>query len=335
MRLSIHKIGNAEDAFSFYSKQEVSIEEPLTELLRNYFLSSFKSEEHYRFYHDASLSLHEVYTYVSAIFDDPAKLHEQSVLLARHLYDQSTHPRIKPGEFYVVYFEDGVYEGEQVEAIGLFKSENKDTFLDVHPQGEDIEVKTAQGININKLDKGCLVYNKHREEGYVLAVVDNTNKTEAQYWKDDFLHIMVRNDNYRQTHQVLNMTKQFVTKQFVSDFDVSKTDQIDLLNRSVGYFKNHETFDKKEFENEVLFHDEVINSFRKFDEGYRRDNDVELADSFDISGQAVKKQARVFKSVLKLDKNFHIYIHGNRELIEQGIDENGRKYYKIYYENES
>lgn len=55
----------------------------------------------------------------------------------------------------------------------------------------------------------------------------------------------------------------------------------------------------------------------------------------DISPQAVKKQARIFKSVLKLDKNFHIYIHGNRELIQQGTEKDGRKYYKIYFENES
>ncbi len=79
----------------------------------------------------------------------------------------------------------------------------------------------------------------------------------------------------------------------------------------------------------------MIDSFRNFDTNYRSENEIELTDNFDISQQAVKKQARVFKSVLKLDKNFHIYIHGNRELIEQGVDEKGRKYYKIYYENES
>jgi len=39
--------------------------------------------------------------------------------------------------------------------------------------------------------------------------------------------------------------------------------------------------------------------------------------------------------VLKLDKNFHIYIHGNKELIERGTDPDGRKYYKIYFEQES
>ncbi|OAV70416.1 50S ribosomal protein L22/unknown domain fusion protein [Bacteroidales bacterium Barb4] len=35
-----------------------------------------------------------------------------------------------------------------------------------------------------------------------------------------------------------------------------------------------------------------------------------------------------------IDKDFHIYVHGNRDLIEQGIDENGRKFYKIYYQEE-
>ena len=99
--------------------------------------------------------------------------------------------------------------------------------------------------------------------------------------------------------------------------------------------QRHDQFDKEEFEKDVFFHPNVIESFQKFDEHYRKENEVELADNFDISAQAVKQQARAFKSVLKLDKNFHIYIHGNRELIEQGIDESGRKYYKIYYEHEA
>jgi hypothetical protein len=60
-----------------------------------------------------------------------------------------------------------------------------------------------------------------------------------------------------------------------------------------------------------------------------------MNESFDISPQAVKKQARIFKSVLKLDKNFHIYIHGDRELIEQGVEKDGRKFYKIYFTEES
>jgi hypothetical protein len=39
--------------------------------------------------------------------------------------------------------------------------------------------------------------------------------------------------------------------------------------------------------------------------------------------------------MFKLNKNFDIHIHGNRDLIEQDIDENGRKFYKIYYQEET
>lgn len=149
------------------------------------------------------------------------------------------------------------------------------------------------------------------------------------------MSIIVLNNDFHQTNQFLGIAKLFLTKQLDEEFDVSKADKIDLLNRSVDYFKTHDQFDKKEFEAEVFNHSNIIKSFHQFDQTYRQENNVELSDNFVISEQAVKKQARVFKNVLKLDKNFHIYIHGNREMIEQGIDENGRKYYKIYYENEA
>lgn len=335
--ISIHKVGNkSSDESLRLSKQEVTLDNALQDALSQYFLSSFKSEEYYRFYHTIELPLNEVYTCISKIFDNPESLHEQSENLAKHLYDKSTHPKIKGGEFYVAYFKDCSLNGETLDAVGLFKSENKDTYIQVEPAIDGFEIESRQGININKLDKGCLVFNTEKENGYKLSIVDNTNKgNEAQYWKDDFLSVLILNNDFTQTNQFLGITKQFVTKQIDEEFEMSKADKIDLLNRSVDYFKKHEQFDKEDFEKEVFFHPNVIESFQKFDQDYRRENEVELADNFDISAQAVKQQARAFKSVLKLDKNFHIYIHGNREMIEQGIDENGRKYYKIYYEHEA
>jgi hypothetical protein len=53
-----------------------------------------------------------------------------------------------------------------------------------------------------------------------------------------------------------------------------------------------------------------------------------------VQNLVFEKQARSFKSVIKLDKNFHIYIHGDRNLIEQGEDNKG-KYYKVYYQEEN
>jgi hypothetical protein len=65
-------------------------------------------------------------------------------------------------------------------------------------------------------------------------------------------------------------------------------------------------------------------------------DDIPVTDRFAISQQAVKGQQKIFKSVLKLDKNFHIYIHGNRNLIESGFDdEKGMRYYKVFYKDEA
>jgi hypothetical protein len=120
------------------------------------------------------------------------------------------------------------------------------------------------------------------------------------------------------------------------EFEISKPDKIDLLNRSKKYFKEREHFDIDEFSNEVIGNEQGAESFKKFKTGYEQEFETEIGDSFKISNEAVKKQSRVFKSVLKLDKNFHIYIHGNRELIEKGHDEQkNMDYYKVYFREEN
>lgn len=145
------------------SKKQLTLDELLQNSFSQYFLSSFKSEEYYRFHHDINLPLNEVYTCVSVVFDNAKLLQKQSENLAKHLYNQSTHPKIKGGEFYIVCFTDCNLKGEALDAIGLFKSENKDTFLEVEQISEGFDIESRQGININKLDKGCLIFNAEKE----------------------------------------------------------------------------------------------------------------------------------------------------------------------------
>lgn len=47
-----------------------------------------------------------------------------------------------------------------------------------------------------------------------------------------------------------------------------------------------------------------------------------------------EKQCTECKSIIKLDNNFDIHIHPF-DLIKNGVEDNGRKYYKIYYEKGS
>jgi len=201
---------------------------------------------------------------------------------------------------------------------------------------QSFRIKHDFGYEIKGIDKGCLIFNTDEENGYEVLVVDNTNRSQnAQFWKDEFLKLKPRSSEFYETKQFLTLTKNYVSEQLHEDFEVEKADKIDLLNRSMEFFKSNEKFDRTEFEKDVLQDENMINSFKKYDENYHQERELPPApSSFDISIPAVKKQARVFKSVLKLDKNFHVYIHGDRDLIEKGEDENGRKFYKIYFETE-
>ena len=332
---SIHFVGNksAEEG-TIISASRMALDDAMRAILENHFLTPFTSEEYFQLYHDSGLEYNVVYGAVAQIFDDPETLYEQSVNLAKYLYDQSTHAKIKGGEFYVVHFKDCFVDGETADAVGLFKSESKDTFLKVLLDNGGLSLDCEQGIMLKKLDKGCLVFNKNREEGFVVAVVDNTNRgIEAQYWMDDFLHLRQRKDEYSNTHNAMAMAKSFVTQELSKSFEVTKADQIELLNKSLSFFKENETFDMEEFAQQVIEQPEVIESFQEYKRNYESENDISIDDSFAISNYAFKKQQRSYKRVINRDKKIQIIINGNRDHIEQGEDERG-KYYKVYYREE-
>ncbi len=338
--LSVHRIGNKiQNEFYSLSDQPLEIEdEVLSRLLMQYFLTPFEKEnEVYRFTHSSNdLNLNELFHFSSGIFSDNIKFHELSGQITKHLFDISNHPKIKSGELYVARFKDLQLEGELVAAIGIFKSESKEPYLKVNPAEGGFDLSYEEnGININKLDKGCLIFNTEREQGYKVMVIDQTNRTDAAYWKDEFLKLKIRNDSFNKTSNTLYVCKNFITNKIDDDFDISKADKIDLLNKSLKYFKEKDSFDIDEFSEEVIGNEKAIKSFKNFTQDYNNEFDAGLEGSFDISNAAVKKQARVFKSILKLDKNFHIYIHGNKELIEKGFDEDkSMNFYKVYFKEE-
>lgn len=340
--LSIHHVGNKQqDGPLVLSERPVTLgDEVLPKLLMQYFLTPFGNvQEVYRFYHpNGTLGLNELYHFSESFFDgDNGDFHEVSKQICKHLFESSTHPKIKAGEVYIVHLEGLKMEGESCDAIGIFKSENKETYLKVFPQNGNFALEyEEEAININKLDKGCLIINSEKEEGYKVLALDQTNRQqEAVYWKDDFLQIRVRNDAFNQTGNFLSTYKRFVEEEIDDVFDMERPDKIDLLNRSLGYFKEKETFRQQEFEEEVIGNPEAINLFRD----YRRQFEVESAspidEEFEISGHAVRKAKGSYRSVLKLDKNFHIYVHGKRDYIERGFDEEkGLNFYKLYFEQE-
>lgn len=335
----VHQIGcRAEGEELKLSKSEVLLqdEEMVTEVLKQYFFKPFKTEAYFNFHHEEGLEKNIMFPIVGQVFENPSSFFDASLSIANHLFEQSNHPKIKGGEFYQVSFSNIVVDGEVVDALGIFKSENKDTFLKVMLRNQNFELGAQEGINIKKLDKGCLIFNTEKELGFKICSVDNINKgNEAQFWFQDFLGLRPREDNYYFTNNYLQLCKGFVGEVFNEDNDVARPDQVDMLNRSIEYFNKNANFDEKDFEKEVIRQPDVVDAFQEYKTFFESDKNMPLQDSFDISKDAVRTEKKHFKSVLKLDKNFHVYVHGKRQYIEKGFDgDRGLKFYKLYFEAE-
>jgi hypothetical protein len=302
------------------------------EILKKIFLKPFEqATTTYQFTHNVDLELNVLRKLALTIAkgESIGDAHEGIVA---HLRDSSRHPNIKEGELFIVRFSELIIDKEIVDGLGIFKVEKKDSFIETPDWTKEPSLLFKEGIGEKRLDKACLIL--FTPELHTILAYDN-NSNDSAYWKNDFINLDFKRDHVNNTNHFLQMTKSYITDKLPEEFEVSKTDQIDLLNKSINYFKDHEEFDKSEFEGQVFGDVTAIESFRSFDKQYQEEQDLELMDSFKIAVNSVKKQARIFKSVLKLDKNFHVYIHGDRDLIEQGTDADGRKFYKIYYDNEA
>jgi 37-kD nucleoid-associated bacterial protein len=328
----LHRVDMDNDKLHLSSKTFECNEASEQLALKKIFLKPFANNTvTLEFKHDVNVELNVLFNLAKAVYNE-SDFVAASQDICKHLQSVSKHPNIKSGDVFVLQLEDVRFKNTHCQALGIFKVESKETFLETEAKKE-MQLNFKQGIGSKRLDKACLIL--FTEEPYTVFLIDNSSSGDTDYWKNEFAKLAFKKDDINTTHHFLSLTKDFVTQQYPTDFETTKADQIDLLNRSVEYFKTHETFEKAAFEQEVLHHENLIHSFQNFNKQYTSENDIELGDGFEISAQAVKKQARVFKSVLKLDKNFHVYIHGNRELIEQGVDADGRKFYKLYFEKES
>ena len=69
--------------------------------------------------------------------------------IAKHLYAQSEHPHIKAGELYIAHIEGVQIDNLKTDAIGIFKSELKQDFLQFQERDSNLKMILEQGINLN------------------------------------------------------------------------------------------------------------------------------------------------------------------------------------------
>ncbi|MFZ9045254.1 MAG: nucleoid-associated protein [Cyclobacteriaceae bacterium] len=311
------------------------LEQELKDVLTTFFLRPIKPGTVYRFRHEISLEYNAAYQACQAVFQNPSAFLEQSQKLLQLLYSVSENQNIIEGEFYTAYFDRLKHKGSYASAIGIFKSESKDPFLTIGTQQRDMMMEKQEGISIHNIHKGALIYQVDSDGGLEVSIFDkNNNQNPARFWVDDFLNVQIKADKFYQTEQVLKLCKDFAAK---GESELDGVGKADLLNRTMDYFETQESFSLPQFEVEVLQEEEVMQSFYEHREKFMEKTGVEeLNEDFEISLPAIQKAKKYIRSVIKLDKNFHLYVHGRRDLIEGGFDEEKQmNYYKVFFKEEN
>jgi hypothetical protein len=148
------------------SDQPYALNDEVVPLLKEYFFKPFreKEENYFQFAHEVDLDYNDMYKYATEIFTNPSNVHAVSKQITQHLFEQSNHPHIKNGEVYVAYLTNLNIDNNVVDAIGIFKSELQADFMQFEERGNTLEMILQQGINLNKLDKGCLIFNHKKKK---------------------------------------------------------------------------------------------------------------------------------------------------------------------------
>ncbi len=288
---------------------------------------SFTMDDLKHFSYVESVELNPVYQFVSKIFDDNESFLKQSVNIATFLYDQSLHPNIRNGELYVLLAQCE-YKKQLVDTVAILKSEKKDPFLATDNDGMEITAKSMYGTGLKGLDKGCLVLNIERENGYVVGTVDNVNNgTDAQYWTDSFLHVTNCDDDYHQTAKLTEMLTDYsklVKEKSVMEGAIVAKKAVELLKKE-GVVRIEELADK------LFDADEQKRDFENYRRSYEEENGG-FTEEVTVVAKAASRKPVTRMNVLRLGCDFEVKVLNPNAEIEKGVDKaSGKEYYTLYF----
>ncbi len=342
-RLVLAKVGHPQrDEPLLTSRQTFLIGEEDQETLTTIFLKPFKNLSAYRFSHHSSLDHHEMNCLVKNVFKSSDSLLEKGCEIAKHLYSKSNHPNIKSGDLCISLVDDIQVNDETVSALCILKSESVVPFLSISTKDGDLQLHAEQGINPDKIDKGCLILNHLSNKGYYVFTFDRSG-ADSRFWVRDFLGVVPITDSPFQTNKFAEMAVSFVKqeeRQKRTDGgqeDAPPWETHTAARDALAYFEGKEKFSLQEFEEQVLRTPEAVSKFKQHrakvedEQGHRFDNE------FDISKKHLNKAKKHTGTVIKLDTGVEIHVKPTSAkqqdpAIERGFDEEkGMKFVKVFY----
>lgn len=250
MRCVVHRVGNRlREEGCELSQQEVhGTAELHGTLLRHYLTPLVRAGEAFELYHESDIALNAVRQFSSRIFSESNDFIPLTQNIAKQLYAASVHSSIAAGEFITILFCDVRINDKPHLALGLYKIEQRETFLDVEQKDDSLNLVELSGIPVSNIQKGALIIGDSFE-----MFVKESSGQQTKYWAESFLKARPK-----QTEKsTAKLAAQFV-KQVCSRIDVEAG--LSLRRDLVDVFSANETLsfrDVEEVSEKYLDKDEV------------------------------------------------------------------------------
>ncbi|HIC32385.1 MAG TPA: nucleoid-associated protein, partial [Flavobacteriaceae bacterium] len=229
------------------------------------------------------------------------------------------------------------YNEMVIDAVGIFKIENKSNFFQTYLENNSYDVIVQKGINAKKLDKGCLILNTGDAEGKVVLTVDNNNY-DAAYWTDKFLNIKYADDYNSHTQNYISLCKEFSSEVIKTSY--GSKERNNFLAKTIDFFKENEVVNIERFKEEIFEEEKHIDLFESYKKDFEAEQNVVIRNQFDVSEKVLTKEKKKIKTDIKLDTHIQIKLDidapdAASEHLERGYDEDKKMhYYKVYFNAE-
>ncbi len=333
-QLIVHFVGNASQEIPcFYSKGEIQLQEQEAKEIKKILLKPFTAPQQVKqLSHENEVQQNEFFIHAAKIFANPNSLTSTSVDITKQLFRYGTDFSIAHGELFIAVVDNIETKAGLTNGLLIAKITGTSKIIKTEQKTEALEIRLDKGIVGKNIEKACLLINEEVEDGMLVYTFEKTIG-ETNYWDKYFIECKPRTDEFRQTNVLLSTFREFVMNDLPAE-QFSKKEKIGLIHQSMDYMaENNEQINIDNFIETTIADEGAREDYKESLRVYVEDNEVQMQSTFAANKDALAFQRKRFRSIIKLDKNFHIYVHSNDDLIERGNDEKG-KFYKIYFKEE-
>jgi hypothetical protein len=292
-------------------------------VFNSYFLSSLKKDDQGSFQQESAV-FSSLKPLLDEFFDDGSlsRLHRQLCENWLGLGED-----LGAGTWFSVSWKDFHYEDISGRAVGFFYATEEEVFL--HLGGGEPQVRT--GLPLKKPVFACLIFRNDSGEYRLWQ-----QSPQQSLWASELFPFQAGLDDAFHSREFFRLCKSFSEDVLVKEQKKSREDQVGFLSDSLSYTKENQEVSFGNFRQEVLKEPSLIDAFDEYKTAYEDRRQWNPPDKFAVSEQVQNQAGKFIRSVIKLDKNFHIYVHGNKERLEKGFDASKKlNYYTLWFDSET